>query len=149
MGVDGPKCATSNMSSIGEILRTEFSQIDDDIYQYIEGVLDGGDEFENTDDVYEAIGEVLHDVSSDKDEDEIKSLCHQLLLVMKPNIALKSNGTKSASDNVGGRKLLEAPVLLSNAATYMQEVEEETGPSIWNKPKGEELKVDSKKTHPS
>ena len=58
---------------------------------------------------------------------------------MKPNIALKSNGTKSASDNVGGRKLLEAPVLLSNAATYMQEVEEETGPSIWNKPKGEEL----------
>ena len=29
----------SNMSSIGEILRTEFSQIDDDIYQYIEGNL--------------------------------------------------------------------------------------------------------------
>jgi len=137
-------CMCSNMSSIGEILRTEFSQIDDDIYQYIEGVLDGGDGFENTEDVYEAVGEVLHDVSSDKDENEIKQLCHQLLLVMKPN-ATKTNGTQSTSNNQGGRKLLDAPVLLSDAGGYAKEEEETAGPSIWNKPKGAELKVDSKK----
>merc|ERR1712179_902069 len=96
-------CKCSNMSSIGEILRTEFSQLDD------------GDGFENTDDVYEAIGEVLHDVSSDKDENEIKDLCHRLLVVMKPNVT-KTNGTQSNSTIQEGRKLLDAPVLLSNAA---------------------------------
>lgn len=58
---------------------------------------------------------------------------------MKPNV-MKTNGTpQSDSKHLEGRKLLDAPVLLSDAAGYMKDVEENTGPSIWNKPKGEEL----------
>ena len=79
-------------NKIGEILRSEFQISDDNIYEYIEGitaiciffrkhyltgthckgVLDGGDEFQNSNDVYEAIGEVLHDVAANKGEDEIR-----------------------------------------------------------------------------
>lgn len=37
------------------------------------GVLENGiDDFQNTEDVYEAIGEVLQEISIDKTEDEIK-----------------------------------------------------------------------------
>lgn len=36
------------------------------------GVLDAGDDFQNSNEVYEAIGEVLHEVASDKGEDEIR-----------------------------------------------------------------------------
>ena len=36
------------------------------------GVLESGDEFHSSNDVYEAIGEVLHDVASDRDEDSIR-----------------------------------------------------------------------------
>lgn len=36
------------------------------------GVLESGDEFHSSNDVYEAIGEVLHDVAADKDEDSIR-----------------------------------------------------------------------------
>ena len=57
---------------------------------------------------------------------------------MKPN-ATKTNGTQSTSNNQGGRKLLDAPVLLSDAGGYAKEEEETAGPSIWNKPKGAEL----------
>jgi len=39
---------------------------------HCKGVLDGGDEFQNSNDVYEAIGEVLHDVAANKGEDEIR-----------------------------------------------------------------------------
>ncbi len=43
------------------------------------GVLDGGaDDFETPDEVYEAIGGILHDVSAEKDEDEIKLASTQL-----------------------------------------------------------------------
>lgn len=39
----------------------------------IEGVLqNGADEFEDSEEVYEAVGEVLQEVSSDKSEEEIR-----------------------------------------------------------------------------
>ncbi len=36
------------------------------------GVLDVGDDFQNSNEVYEAIGEVLHEVAANKGEDEIR-----------------------------------------------------------------------------
>ena len=36
------------------------------------GVLDVGDDFQNSNEVYEAIGEVLHEVATNKGEDEIR-----------------------------------------------------------------------------
>lgn len=52
------------------------------INQYIflfSDILSGGaDDFEDSDEVYEAIGAVLHEVSTDKSEDEIKYDIHSL-----------------------------------------------------------------------
>lgn len=37
------------------------------------GILESGaDDFENSEDLYEAIGEILHEVSSNKSDDDIK-----------------------------------------------------------------------------
>ena len=42
------------------------------MFIFYAGVLAGGEDFQNSNDVYEAIGEVLHDVAVDKEEDEIR-----------------------------------------------------------------------------
>lgn len=59
------KCAT--------LLKQEFPSIDDEMKQYIEGVLDSGmDDFESSDDLYDAIGAILHEVSDEKSENDIR-----------------------------------------------------------------------------
>lgn len=41
--------------------------------RYFTGILkNGADDFEDSEEVYEAIGEVLHEISEDKTEDEIR-----------------------------------------------------------------------------
>lgn len=58
------------MATCGEYIRSQFPTIDDDLYQYVEGILDSSkDDFEDGDEVYEAIGQVLHEVA-DKSENE-------------------------------------------------------------------------------
>ena len=137
------------------------------IWMFRAGVLDGSaDDFRNCDDVYEAVGEVLHDVANDKAEGDIRyvypswllgldfclpctfwhtyllfffyrSLCQKLLNVLRPGLDGTEDGDKDPS---GGKKLLGAPVVLSNAATYMKEViDEDSNNSIWIKPKSEDL----------
>ena len=71
----------------------------------------------------------------------IRKLCQQLLTVLKPDLVDgKQNGVHSASNNGNERKLLNNPVMMSNAASFMKDSEGETpSASIWNKPKGEEL----------
>lgn len=41
-------------------------------YIRLDVLKNGADEFEDSDEVYEAIGEVLHEISEDKSEDEIR-----------------------------------------------------------------------------
>lgn len=36
------------------------------------GILDGDTEFENSDEIYEAIGHILHEIAAEKSEDDIK-----------------------------------------------------------------------------
>lgn len=44
------------------------------------GILSNGkDEFEDVNEIYEAIGEVLHEVSQEKTESDIKDICERLL----------------------------------------------------------------------
>ena len=54
------------------MLELTFSLFFLNYYYIIPGVLESGDEFHSSNDVYEAIGEVLHDVASDRDEDSIR-----------------------------------------------------------------------------
>ena len=48
------------------------------VLQYVESVLEtSGEDFESTDDLYEAIGEVLHEMEEDKSEKEIRYIPSQ------------------------------------------------------------------------
>lgn len=74
------------------LLTQEFPSIDNEMKQYIQGnvcmskhdglrfnrcvfagiLTEGIDDFESSDDLYEAIGEILNEVSLDKSEDDIR-----------------------------------------------------------------------------
>lgn len=55
------------------LLKQEFPSIDDEMKQYIEGVLSSGmDDFESSEDLYDAIGAILHEVAVQKSENDIK-----------------------------------------------------------------------------
>uniref|UniRef100_A0AAQ5YRM2 ATP-binding cassette sub-family F member 3 n=1 Tax=Amphiprion ocellaris TaxID=80972 RepID=A0AAQ5YRM2_AMPOC len=52
------------MATYVDILKSEFPEIDSELFDYITGVLDSGADFEDGEEVYDAIGGVLQDVSS-------------------------------------------------------------------------------------
>ncbi|KAG9343270.1 hypothetical protein JZ751_014251 [Albula glossodonta] len=93
------------MATYVDILRTEFPEIDTEVFDYITGVLDsGGADFENGEEVFEAIGGVLQEVSADcKNEEDIRDICLQMFNTLQLN-----NGHPSQK-----QVLLDAPVQLS------------------------------------
>lgn len=61
------------MAKCASLLKQEFPSIDDEMKQYIEGVLESGmEDFESSDDLYDAIGAILHEVAEEKSEDDIR-----------------------------------------------------------------------------
>uniref|UniRef100_A0A8C7V1L6 ABC transporter domain-containing protein n=1 Tax=Oncorhynchus mykiss TaxID=8022 RepID=A0A8C7V1L6_ONCMY len=93
------------MATYVDILKSEFPEIDTEVFEYITGVLDcGGVEFEDGEEVYDAIGGLLQGSSADcKNEDDIRDICQQMFNTLK-----LSNG-HAASKQV----LLDTPVQLS------------------------------------
>lgn len=69
------------MISFGHILSTDFFAFY--VYMYvtcIAGILtNGADDFEDSEEVYEAIGALLHEVSQEKTEDDVKEICERLM----------------------------------------------------------------------
>lgn len=83
------------MMKCSDYIKSEFPLIDDDLKQYVEGNIsvfllcnipnffpsfagvleNGADDFENSEEVYDAIGEVLQEISCDKSEAEIRLEC--------------------------------------------------------------------------
>lgn len=124
------------MTACTELLKREFPTIDDDLQHYVEGVLESGaDDFENSEEVYEAIGAILHEISSDKSENEIRELCDKFLGIMKPDKSGSKNGTK---------KILDTPINLGQMAANL-ETESIESKSIWVVSRDDSLKVDSRK----
>ncbi|XP_077283765.1 ATP-binding cassette sub-family F member 3 [Arctopsyche grandis] len=122
------------MATCREFINTEFPLIDDDVKKYVEGILADGEDFENGNEVYEAIGAVLHEMS-EKSEDDIRNICDQLLNMMKPNHRSVINGP---------RKMLEAPIHLGTMAANL-ETEMEEVKSIWVQSRDDNFRVDAKK----
>lgn len=124
------------MAACEEYIKSEFPRIDEDLYQYVEGVLSNGvDDFEDSDELYDAIGGLLHEVADEKTEEEIKNICNKLLGIMKPNGTGGSNGTA---------KVLTAPVHLATMAANLESSVEDIK-SIWLMQRDDGLKVDQKK----
>lgn len=93
------------------------------------GVLESGvDDFESSDDLYEAIGAILHEISIEKSETQIKDLCEQMLCLMKPTTTTKK----------GLQKVLDAPIDLAKKAEELCTDVNNTS-SIWVVNKGDNL----------
>jgi len=112
------------MAQCCHLIKAAFPKINDDIYQYVESVLEtSGDDFESTDDLYEAIGEVLHEMEEEKSEKDIRDVCEQILRVLKPDL--------DANKPAQLQKLLTAPVNLGAMARDAEEHDDKN--SIWLK----------------
>ncbi|KAE8603457.1 hypothetical protein XENTR_v10014343 [Xenopus tropicalis] len=94
------------MATFVDILRNEFPQLDAELLQYVTDILDSGRaDFESETDLFEAVGELLQDVSRDtKDDDDIRDICQRIYRAMH-----LENHQLPAQDQV----LLQAPIQLS------------------------------------
>uniref|UniRef100_A0A672QWW2 ATP-binding cassette sub-family F member 3 n=1 Tax=Sinocyclocheilus grahami TaxID=75366 RepID=A0A672QWW2_SINGR len=94
------------MAAYVQILKNEFPQIDCELFDYITAVLDsGGSDFEDGDEVFDAIGDVLQEVG-DKNEDDIREICFQMFNTLQ----------LTKCDSGQQQMLLEAPVQLSQVS---------------------------------
>ncbi|KAI5710184.1 ATP-binding cassette sub-family F member 3 [Diaphorina citri] len=126
------------MADCGELIKEEFPHIDDELYQYIDGVLTNGcDDFENIDDLYEAVGEVLQEVAENKTDDDIRDICSKLFRL------LKSDEDASTIKN-GPTKVLNAPIHLGSIAANLDNNVDEIK-SIWVNHREDGFKVDQRK----
>lgn len=118
-------------------IKTEFPSIDIEMFQYIEGVLQNGiEDFHDSEDIFEAIGEVLQEIAN-KTESDIRGICSKLLHFMRPH----------SNDNAirnGHTKILDAPVHLASMAADLEDNDMEIK-SIWVNSRDDSLKVDKKK----
>ncbi|CAL1571233.1 unnamed protein product [Knipowitschia caucasica] len=122
------------MASYVEILKREFPQIDTELFDYITGVLDsGGEDFTDAEEVFEAVGGFLQEVSADvKNEEEIRDLCVQMFNCLKLD-----NG-----DGPQQQVLLDAPVQLSQIS-HATEIKDVQG--IWMIKRPQNTTVNAKK----
>lgn len=94
------------MAAYVEILKNEFPQIDSELFDYITAVLDsGGSDFEDGEEVFDAVGDVLQEVD-DKNEDDIREICFQMFNTLQ----------LTKCDSGQQQMLLEAPVQLSQVS---------------------------------
>ncbi|XP_059847459.1 ATP-binding cassette sub-family F member 3 isoform X1 [Hypanus sabinus] len=123
------------MATYVEIIRHEFPDIDSELFQYVTGVLDSSAaDFESVDEIFEAIGDVLQEVSASKNEDDVREICQKMFNTLKLNT---SNSSKS---NV----LLKAPIQLSKV-TSNSDYKTEDVKGIWMMRRDMGTTVDAKK----
>ncbi|XP_011208050.1 ATP-binding cassette sub-family F member 3 [Bactrocera neohumeralis] len=121
------------MSQFTDILEREFPAIDNELKDYVEGVLCGSlEDFESCDDIYEAVGDILQSIDTGKSEENIRDLCDEFFNIIKKN-------TKNEV-----RKVLNAPVNIAAMAKEMENVDKNMQ-SIWLTTKDGGSKVNSKK----
>ncbi|CAH2248392.1 ATP-binding cassette sub-family F member 3 [Pelobates cultripes] len=94
------------MATLAEILRSEFPQLDAELFQYVTDVLDSGQaDFESAHDLFEAVGALLQDVSGDtKDDEDIRNICQRMYRTMR----LENNHVPKQN-----QVLLQAPIQLN------------------------------------
>ena len=77
------------------LIKEGFPAIDADIEEYVTAVLESTyEDLEVVDDVYDGIGEVLHDVDPEKAEKDVRELCARLCSILKPNWTEKARAVQ-------------------------------------------------------
>lgn len=92
-------------------------------------MLSNAEDFETSDDIYEAVGEILHEVASDRTEDDIRSLCSRFHTILKPD---------SDRFNSRNRKILDSPMMLGQMTANL-DADIESMKSIWVQQRNESL----------
>ncbi|XP_078523216.1 ATP-binding cassette sub-family F member 3 [Lissotriton helveticus] len=94
------------MASIVDILSDEFPGLDSEVLQYVTGILSSSSsDFESEDDLFEAVGDLLQDVSRDvKDDVDIRDVCQRMYNI------LRLDGKSCMGQQ---QVLLDAPIQLS------------------------------------
>uniref|UniRef100_A0A6B2EDG5 ATP-binding cassette sub-family F member 3 n=1 Tax=Phlebotomus kandelakii TaxID=1109342 RepID=A0A6B2EDG5_9DIPT len=125
------------MGSYKEILCQRFPLIDSVVVQYVEELMEGNDDFTAGSDVYDAVGEVLHELAREKSEEDIREICQ--LLYNK--VSLSGGNVYQKSE----RKILDAPVQLEEMASRDVDTMKDIN-SIWMIEKGAgNMKVNARK----
>ncbi|KAH0624289.1 hypothetical protein JD844_007986 [Phrynosoma platyrhinos] len=98
--------AAAMAASCAEILRREFPELDGEMFEYVTGILHNSSaDFESVDDLFEAVGELLQDVSRDsKDDEDIRAICQLMYNT------LHLDNENSGRDT---QVLLDAPIQIS------------------------------------
>ncbi|KAJ8368104.1 hypothetical protein SKAU_G00081320 [Synaphobranchus kaupii] len=124
------------MATYVDILKSEFPEIDTEVFAYITGVLAcGGADFEDGDEVFEAIGGVLQEVSTDcKNEEDVRDICLQMFNTLKLNNC----------QPVQRQMLLDAPVQISQISAECVTASNDVQ-GIWMVRRGQNTTVDAKK----
>lgn len=87
------------------------------------------EDFDSSEDIYEAVGEILHEVATDRTEDGVRELCSKFHNILKP---------ENERINNKNRKILDAPILLGQMGTaYDNNIESMT--SIWVQQRNDSL----------
>lgn len=82
--------------------------------------MSSGDDFETSDEIFEAVGDILREVAEDKSDDDIRSLCDKFHSILMES---QQNSNKN-------RKILDAPIQLSEISSNIDnDIENMT--SIW------------------
>ena len=83
-----------------KLIQELFPEIDSDIKDYVAAVLDSTcEDLEAVDDVYDALGEVLHGVDPSKTENDVKELCAKLCFILMPNWTEKTTLESPLAEN--------------------------------------------------
>ncbi|XP_042195099.1 ATP-binding cassette sub-family F member 3 [Callorhinchus milii] len=123
------------MAAYVEILRREFPNMDSELFHYVTGVLDSSaSDFESVDEIFEAIGDVLQEISDSKNEDNVREICQRMFNTLKLNTSNSSKPTL----------LLKTPIQLSKMSSHSDYKTEEIR-GIWMTKRDTGTTVDAKK----
>ncbi|KAJ7995127.1 hypothetical protein DPEC_G00241340 [Dallia pectoralis] len=124
------------MATYVDILKSEFPEIDTEVFEYITSVLDsGGAEFEDGEEVYDAIGGLLQGSSADcKNEEDIRDICQLMYDTLK-----LTNGYAGSK-----QVLLDTPVQLSQISADSVSANNDVQ-GIWMMKRGQNTTVDARK----
>ncbi|BFZ23443.1 hypothetical protein BsWGS_26482 [Bradybaena similaris] len=128
------------MSPCKELINQVFPHIDHEISDYVNSMLeDGGDDFETSHDLFDAIGMMLQQADETKSENEIKDICNRLHALLHSTVTTAKADGQTLN---GFNKILDAPVQMSEMTDNTNNV---TDHSIWLVKKDNSSVVDQKK----
>lgn len=98
------------------------------------------EDFDSSAEIYEAVGEILHEIAADRTESDIRDLCEKFHTILKP---------ESDKINSKNRKILDAPILLGQMSANL-DTDVENMTSIWVQQRNDSLvnidEISSQKT---